>query len=460
MAKNKSIPTTPPKSKDDLKHLIPLQDVTIWHSNPEIKVSEVCKRVSCSGEKLTVACRKLGIAIRNQKISESDIETLKHYFSMFTSISKIEIKGLWGTHDFVWDLDSSVNILIGDNGSGKSTILNLVNAIINEGPTQKDDLIKYSYHFDEVLLTLNNSRRLLFKKVSNNADFTENYTDNELESGKKIRKDAEKYLKPLSLHHVRVEVTSLGAGYYASDAPFKKNFKEIIKVNRISTFDNFVKDARTSNFIASIGNVETDLDWDLRQLMSSFKSYQLVVTQQESAARQPLDAKISEISKKTSADINELQTLQQILLEKENIKTAYHALENKLFDTLTELFNNNDSPELSKIIDKDSDNDFIFIKNNTQKIPLHQLSSGEKQLLIILMSVVLQEEKPCILLLDEPEISLHVRWQEDFIDKILLLNPNVQIIMATHGSRMFVKHNWFQKTVKIQSLTHQIPFKK
>lgn len=58
------------------------------------------------------------------------------------------------------------------------------------------------------------------------------------------------------------------------------------------------------------------------------------------------------------------------------------------------------------------------------KIQLEQLSSGEKQILLILTTVFLQEEKPNVLLMDEPEISLHIGWQDKLIEKLRLLNLN------------------------------------
>jgi ABC-type lipoprotein export system ATPase subunit len=62
-----------------------------------------------------------------------------------------------------------------------------------------------------------------------------------------------------------------------------------------------------------------------------------------------------------------------------------------------------------------------------------KLSSGEKQLLIFLSETLLQEQEPYIFLADEPELSLHVEWQEELVPNLLRINPNAQVIFATHS---------------------------
>ncbi|WP_413437710.1 AAA family ATPase [Sulfuriferula sp. GW1] len=66
-------------------------------------------------------------------------------------------------------------------------------------------------------------------------------------------------------------------------------------------------------------------------------------------------------------------------------------------------------------------------------IPLAKLSSGEKQLLILFIEALLQRQQPYIFLADEPELSLHISWQRNIITAIRSLNPNAQIIVATHS---------------------------
>ena len=85
-------------------------------------------------------------------------------------------------------------------------------------------------------------------------------------------------------------------------------------------------------------------------------------------------------------------------------------------------------------------NSIKLVNHNTQtEISIKQLSAGEKQLLILLFSVFLQDEQSSILIMDEPEISMHIRWQQILIDTLIKLNPNVQLILSTHSPSVFGK---------------------
>ncbi|PEH86355.1 AAA family ATPase [Burkholderia gladioli] len=75
--------------------------------------------------------------------------------------------------------------------------------------------------------------------------------------------------------------------------------------------------------------------------------------------------------------------------------------------------------------------DLTIDKNGV--FPIAKLSSGEKQLLILLIETLLQKQNPYIFLADEPELSLHIAWQRQIISAIKALNPKAQIIVATHS---------------------------
>jgi energy-coupling factor transporter ATP-binding protein EcfA2 len=67
--------------------------------------------------------------------------------------------------------------------------------------------------------------------------------------------------------------------------------------------------------------------------------------------------------------------------------------------------------------------------------PLASLSSGERQIVVILTHLAFNERarQANVLIIDEPEISLHVRWQEIFVDALRDANPSTQVILATHS---------------------------
>ena len=61
------------------------------------------------------------------------------------------------------------------------------------------------------------------------------------------------------------------------------------------------------------------------------------------------------------------------------------------------------------------------------------LSSGEKQILILLTQALLKVDEPVVYIADEPELSLHVKWQEKFLESLVTLGGQKQIIVATHS---------------------------
>ena len=75
----------------------------------------------------------------------------------------------------------------------------------------------------------------------------------------------------------------------------------------------------------------------------------------------------------------------------------------------------------------------IIIIKEDYEIPISQLSSGEKQLIILLTETLLQKNQQTLFIADEPELSLHIEWQRKVISSIIALNPNSQIIIATHS---------------------------
>lgn len=77
----------------------------------------------------------------------------------------------------------------------------------------------------------------------------------------------------------------------------------------------------------------------------------------------------------------------------------------------------------------------VFVNGNPEPRSISALSSGERQLLVILVHLSLNKNLSGsgVFIVDEPELSLHIDWQEKFVDAIREANPKVQLILATHS---------------------------
>jgi ABC-type glutathione transport system ATPase component len=100
-----------------------------------------------------------------------------------------------------------------------------------------------------------------------------------------------------------------------------------------------------------------------------------------------------------------------------------------------------------------TENEIRFSQIGEVLVP-YQLSSGEKQILAILLTVLVEDRKPYVLFMDEPEVSLHVDWQKQLIDLILRLNPNVQIILTTHSPAV-IMNGWIDHVTEVSDITDQ-----
>ena len=95
----------------------------------------------------------------------------------------------------------------------------------------------------------------------------------------------------------------------------------------------------------------------------------------------------------------------------------------------------------------------FMIINSNETLPIDALSSGEMQLLLILLRVFLLCAQETIVLIDEPENSLDIDWQFDLINIITRLNPNAQYFITTHSPALFGE-GWADKVWYMEQITH------
>ncbi len=95
-------------------------------------------------------------------------------------------------------------------------------------------------------------------------------------------------------------------------------------------------------------------------------------------------------------------------------------------------------------------NEIIFYQYGGRLFP-YNLSSGEKQLLVILLTLLVQDNKPYVLFMDEPEVSLHIEWQQQLVSRMRELNPNAQIIIATHSPAL-IMDGWMDAVIDVDDI--------
>ncbi|MCD7898497.1 MAG: ATP-binding protein [Bacteroides sp.] len=96
-------------------------------------------------------------------------------------------------------------------------------------------------------------------------------------------------------------------------------------------------------------------------------------------------------------------------------------------------------------------NEIVFFQDGELLHP-DKLSSGEKQMLIILLTVLVRDNQYCVLFMDEPEASLHIEWQQKLIYMIRELNPHVQIILTTHSPAVIME-GWLDAVTEVSDIS-------
>lgn len=105
----------------------------------------------------------------------------------------------------------------------------------------------------------------------------------------------------------------------------------------------------------------------------------------------------------------------------------------KVYDEINEIFDILDINVKLYGVSQDEKSIPVFINSLGEKFDINGLSSGEKQLFLRILSIKMLEPENSIILIDEPELSLHPKWQQKIIEVYKRIGKNNQIITATHS---------------------------
>lgn len=355
-------------------------------------------------------------------------------------IKQITVTSLAGDRNIEWELHDDVNVLVGANGSGKSTLINLIRALL-AGPDNLSakDLNSISDKFSEATVTLHNG---LTGTLSSSSDREKNlklykFIDellNDPSFSAKVRNE-NRIEENISINYLKDElqksikapknfdshILSGTAEFINSDGKNKATEKTNIEL--ISTFDMLL--LSKEEFDKANGKSYSQLDFLIEKEIKTLTERLLALN------------KASSREYKTGKNGRGLQTILDSNL------SSY----NKFISEINKLFHSN-----NKRFKLDEKSGKFIVTYKNKKVSMNSLSSGEKQMLMILLKTLNTADKPTILLMDEPEISLHLFWQESLIKTIRKINEKCQIIVVSHSPALVMK-GWLSKLVDIKDIS-------
>lgn len=309
---------------------------------------------------------------------------------MENMIKSIKISQLFGDKNIKWNLQKT-NVLVGKNGMGKSTILQLIIATLSKKDTFKKSFLCESitiFTEQEDIFSMRNEtitdeiRKALLKALQDNPKILE-----QIKSESDNKFNNKQFYENFNNPYNKSELTAFISS--SNDNDDKLNFEFISTVNLNAN--------STQNLSLANGEIQNILDLEIQ---------------------------------------TELQRLLAINDE---------VLNKQLITALNIMFSES---EKKVRLNTDFELEF-FINNETLYFP--QLSSGERQVIYILLKVAIATRNNALILMDEPEISLHLSWQEKLLTQIRKINPNSQIIIVTH-SPAIVMNGWLDCFVDIQDI--------
>lgn len=416
----------------------------------------------------------------------------EHYY-----IQSFEVIGLWGHRNMHLDFDEKVNILIGPNASGKTTILNLLRYIITA-----EVLSLAEIEFDETIISLrgfedNSTKTLRVRQTKKGLEFRISRSKFEID------------LEPIPWRLIDIEPSVawrhlVGRERYSMVTRQLRELKEHLDglvpavwlpvsrrlpVSEEEEMDFERKshlesvDVRLNSLMRELVRYRLRLDKQLSEQYKNFErrvlreilyskeydqisslSFGSAPTQEEKehlirafeaaglldeqmriridehfeASREVLD-RLSESRAENGTvpvDIKDIFIIPLIGRTVSIVKSAREIEEyrEELFEPLKKYEEIVNSFLEEKTIKVEDNGDLtILAQPLDQKIDTHLLSSGEKQILILLTQALLWEDQPIVYVADEPELSLHVSWQEKLLESLLELGQQIQIIVATHS---------------------------
>jgi energy-coupling factor transporter ATP-binding protein EcfA2 len=377
-------------------------------------------------------------------------------------ITDISIEGLLGREEPIRvSLKRGVNVFFGENGCGKTTLLKVLDAALSRDgtamerlPVTKATIDIYSITEDRVLrhtwerrepepLRPMTARQL--ELLAAESEYID--TPDGRIVIRRSRADSDWKLSPNEKNpsssrwsHTFLPTTRLyfgesatgrypGSRAQSSETELDDAFAESVNRAWLQFY------SRTLNEVRSIQ--ESGLRAVLRHVLNPTKE-EAENSSQDAAgvyarvvnflARQPQSEHITLGSQSTfrrryETDANLRRVVDNLDVVERSIEQAMVPV-NRFLDTTSRLFSRGKKLGLTNT-------EMQVLLADGRVLPIAQLSSGEKHLIKILLASM--TAGPNSVLVDEPELSMHIDWQRILAETILSLNPDCQLILASHS---------------------------
>ena len=404
---------------------------------------------------------------------------------------KIQFKALFGRFDYSIELkEDGLTIITGPNGFGKSTILDSIYQLYKK---EKGIPFFLNLDFEEVIFLISGEKQLKITKkagalvINDKTNYSVNfknikkYLGNDFFFNRYYNKNFVKKFEDRKTLDEVFNYVSLIERYSKKEVTQKNNIKFVINVLKefskelgkvfyireqrlvSEEFDNFdesrLKDEikelpkkfkllldRNSSEYSSKSN-ELDSSYPIRL----FNNKEAITSKDE--FNQKIELMTEKFQKLNKFDLSRIQDLSNLEFKEEFSKALkiyfddfdekYQIYEN--FINQLELFTDIINEKLNFKEIAISREEGIFIKDTDftgKQISLSQLSSGEKQEIILFYKLIFETPENTLLLIDEPEISLHIAWQKKFMDDLykIIKFKKLNVIVATHSPQIINNH--------------------
>lgn len=427
-----------------------------------------------------------------------------------TALKQITIKGLFGRNNVTLCFDKTVNIFIGENGLGKTTILNCVYYVLHSEYEKlvsipfDEIIIKFSHEHEKTINRADVMKYLGRLKSNKNFRYMEifpfiedileqnNFNHSILYDEDFQEKVIMRLSKSLGISYgqARASIVSYLSSYNNNNKGSAKNIIDLReKVSKLiderviylTTYRRIEKDY--SEYFnpekERYNRVDNDslIRFGMKDVSKAINNILGIISDKTNQGFNKMTGIL--LSKYASISPNEKNRfrfidydLLKIVLDRlgqqineEDKKNILELVSNEeiykpdhkyLLDLIDELINNYNQLKIydEKIMMfKDTCNRYLndkqFIYNQSEislkiisdisndEIDISMLSSGEKQIVSLFSRLYLESDKKCILLIDEPELSISMRWQKMLLPDIIRSNNCNLLITVTHSPFIF-----------------------